>query len=224
MIGFIRNIINVLKLRIKYRGKNLKVSLYATTINTVFEDHCCIADGVELINSSCGRFTYIGKDSDLSNTKIGRFCSISHNVNVCRGSHPLNYVTTHPSFYYDTTGQIGYTIHRGANLYNNIYKFPDGEDHFQVVIGNDVWIGAYVLILGGVTIGNGAVIGAGSVVTKDVEPYAVVGGNPAFQIKKRFCDEVIGKLQTIKWWEKPICIITERYKEFLNCTLFLENN
>ena len=210
--------------KIRYRGKNVRISSSAYVVNTVFEDNCSIAEGVVMINSSCGRYTYIGKDSVLSYSKIGRFCSIAQNVKVCRGNHPLNFVSTHPSFYSDTKEQMGYTIHRGSNLYDKLYKYPSGENNYQVIIENDVWIGAHVLILGGVRIGNGAVIGAGSVVTKDVEPYAVVGGNPARIIKKRFCDEIIHKLQTIKWWNMSLNSIIVNCEDFVNCEKFIHKN
>ena len=73
----------------------------------------------------------------------------------------------------------------------------------KVSIGNDVWIGHNVIIVGNVTIGNGAVLAAGSVVTKDVPPYTIVGGVPAKEIKKRFSDSVIQEIEALKWWDKP---------------------
>ena len=88
-------------------------------------------------------------------------------------------VTTHPSFYYNTENQIGWTLYKGTPLYKEIYRFPKGENLYQVVIGNDVWIGSHVLIMGGVKIGDGAIIAAGAVVTKDVPDNAVVVGVPA---------------------------------------------
>ena len=84
----------------------------------------------------------------------------------------------------------------------------------KVIIGNDVWIGSHALILGGVKIGDGAVIGAGAVVTKDVPPYAVVGGVPARIIKYRFSQEIIDKLLEIKWWNLPENILKENIKLF----------
>lgn len=223
MIDLLVKIKRYLVYKIRYRGKNINISTSACVANTIFEDNCSIADDVVMINSSCGRFTYVGKSSVLSHSKIGRFCSIAQNVRVCRGNHPLNYVSTHPSFYSDTMKQTGYTIHRGSDLYGNIYKFPEGEDKYQVVIENDVWIGAHVIILGGVRIGNGAVIGAGSVVTKDVKPYTIIGGNPARLIKKRFNDDIVNKLQTTKWWNMSLNSIMTHYKDFFNCEQFLNN-
>ena len=92
----------------------------------------------------------------------------------------------------------------------------------QIIIGNDVTIGAYATIMGGVTIGNGAVIGANSLVTKNVPPYAVVGGNPAKIIKYRFDEETITRLNSIKWWhwdddkiKKHINCITGKVKSFI---------
>lgn len=77
----------------------------------------------------------------------------------------------------------------------------------KTIIGNDVWLGANSLVLKGVKIGDGAVIGAGAVVTKDVPPYAIVGGNPAKVIKMRFDDETIGKLMQLQWWNLDLSII-----------------
>ena len=91
------------------------------------------------------------------------------------------------------------------------YWFTKGD----VIIGNDVWIGEDALILSGVTVGDGAVIGARSVVAKDVEPYAVVVGNPAQMKKKRFSDEIIAQLLIVAWWDWPI----EKIREHLGILL-----
>lgn len=202
----------------------IRIKISSNVVNTFLEDNISVADRVSMVGSSCGRFTYIGNDSDVSYTKIGRFCSISHHVSVCRGNHPVNYVTTFPAFYYDTSKQIGFTIHHGKPIYDNIYKYPQGESKFQVIIGNDVWIGAHVLILGGVTIGDGAVIGAGSVVTKDVKPYSIVGGNPAKEIRKRFDDNTINKLIALKWWNYSVRVIVDNYRNYADINRFIDKN
>ena len=100
-------------------------------------------------------------------------------------------------------------------------KFP--KTH-QVIIGNDVWIGAHTTIVNGVRIGTGAVIGAGAVVTKDIPPYAIVVGNPAHVIKYRFSEDVIHKLLAIKWWNWSPEKILANEKLFLNIEKFIERH
>jgi acetyltransferase-like isoleucine patch superfamily enzyme len=133
--------------------------------------------------------------SDASLT-IGSFCSIAARIKIyCGGNHRTDWITTYPF------GHIGgFSKHDGKG-----HPSTNGD----VVIGNDVWIGADVTIMSGVTIGDGAVIAANSHVVKDVEPYTIVGGNPAKTIRKRFSDEIINKLLEIKWWNLDENIIDE---------------
>lgn len=136
----------------------------------------------------CELYTW-NNDDVTSNFKIGRYCSIAKDVKFLLGGyHPIDCISTYP-FFKDIQG----------SHCNNIKR----DD---LIIGNDVYIGIGSRILSGITIGDGAVIGAYSVVTKDVEPYTVVGGNPAKFIKKRFSDDVIKELIDIKWWnyDEPI--------------------
>jgi len=122
--------------------------------------------------------------------RIGRFCSIGPRVEIVLShGHYLDEVTTYPLSEF------------------RLSRRPDrqkAEPPPAVVIGNDVWIGCGAMILGGVTVGDGAVIGAGAVVTRDVAPYAVVGGNPARELRKRFTDAEIADLLEIAWWDWPI--------------------
>lgn len=125
-----------------------------------------------------------------TNLYIGKYCSIADKVTVLLGgNHNLNRVTTYP---------FGVKLNIGPN------KEPDCCTNGNVVIGNDVWVGHNVTIMSGVTIGDGSVIAACSVVTKDVEPYSIVGGNPCKIIRKRFTDEQIKQLLEIKWWNWDI--------------------
>jgi len=124
---------------------------------------------------------------------IGKFCSIAGRVKIILGdNHRMDWLSTFPfpAFADDFPEVFG----------RNDYWFTKGD----VVIGNDVWIGEEALILSGVTIGDGAVIGARSVVARDVEPYAIVVGNPAQVKRKRFPDEDIAKLLAVRWWDWPI--------------------
>lgn len=143
----------------------------------------------------------------LAHILIGNYCSISHEVHfLINTQHDYTAVSTFP----------------WNNPYNKVF---DGnitnKEKNQIVIGNDVWIGRGAVIFGGVHIGNGAVIAANAVVTKDVAPYAIVGGNPAQCIKYRFDNATILKLNKIKWWYWPEQKIVEN-KELLmtNAKLF----
>jgi acetyltransferase-like isoleucine patch superfamily enzyme len=127
--------------------------------------------------------------------KIGRFCSIARGVVIfLGGDHRTGLVTTYP-FRAFIDGWPRAELLNAANV--------SAVSKGDVVIGNDVWIGAEATILSGVRIGDGAVIGARAVVTRDVEPYSIVAGNPARLIKKRFDEETIRKLLEIKWWNWP---------------------
>ena len=129
---------------------------------------------------------------------IGKFCQIGRNVEfVMNGAnHQMNSITTYPFYIFKGWDQ----------------KPTDEKDlpyKGDTVVGNDVWIGQNVTILPGIHIGDGAIIGANSVVSKNVPPYSVVAGNPIKLIRKRFDDELIGLLLTFKWWNKPIEEIQE---------------
>lgn len=96
------------------------------------------------------------------------------------------------------------------------------ENNFSVEIGNDVWIGDNVILIAGIKIGNGAIIGAGSIVTKDILPYSIVAGNPAKEIRKRFSKEEIEFLEKLEWWNKDETWIKENIKNFSDIKLMKE--
>ncbi len=129
--------------------------------------------------------------------RIGRFCSIGINFRNLGDRHPVDWVSTSPVFY------------RAARL-SRVMKsplpdLPDFESaQDPVYVGNDVWIGDNVTIAGGVTVGDGAILAYGAIVTKDVPPYAVVGGTPAKLIKYRFEKELRDRLLASQWWNYPV--------------------
>jgi len=161
-----------------------------TTDSTVGQDSHILSGG--LINHShIGKYTYCGKNAFIQNTTIGNYCSIANDVVMGLGAHPLNLFSTSPVFYKsDNTLKI--------QLVNEDLDF---EEYKAIIVGSDVWIGARVIIMDGVTIGHGAVVAAGAVVTKDIPPYAIVGGIPAKIIKYRFRELERENLLISKWWE-----------------------
>lgn len=142
-----------------------------------------------------GRFTYgnpefkVWRDDD--SVSIGAFCSIAEAVVIFGGGeHRSEWVTTFPlriAFGDPMAGHDGHPASKGPT-----------------VIGNDVWIGYGATILSGVTVGDGAIIGARAVVTRDIAPYSVVTGNPARQVRKRFTPEQIDALMLVRWWDWSI--------------------
>jgi len=155
-----------------------------------------------------GKYTYglpkIFKLEESSQIQIGKFCSFANNVNIfLDGEHETKKVSTYPFGYFkDFKSQKKYVT----------------KSKGKVIIGNDVWIGYGVTILSGVNIGDGAVVGACSLVTKDIPPYSIVGGVPAKVIKKRFDDKTIEKLLQTKWWNWSDQKIQENI-DYLNSNL-----
>ena len=188
-------------LRLKWRGK------------LQFEQGCDIAlqaqfEGMNKIYSHSsfggilGYGSYIGHHSSLT-AKIGRFCSISNHVICNAGIHPFQapFATTSPCFF-SLRKQNGATFATQQML--NEIKTTDNEGAFDCEIGNDVWICEGVFINGGIHIADGAVVLAHAVVTKDVPPYAIVGGVPAKIIGYRYDQATIKWLLKVQWWNNPI--------------------
>lgn len=141
---------------------------------------------------------------------IGNYCSFAYGTQFIPGNHPISDVSTHPFFHRPEFGFVS------ARVDNKRVK--------PTIVGHDVWIGRNVIVLPKCTnIGNGAIIGAGSVVTKDVEPYTIVAGNPARVIKKRFTEKEIELLENSKWYEKEPDELKEAFKFASNVELFINS-
>lgn len=182
--------------KIKYLSKrNYWISLNSKlNTGTVLEGYNKVFNKADIRDSFVGLGTYVGINSFLPKSKIGRFCTIGPNVTLIRGKHPTHYfVSIHPAFY-STRKQAGFTFVKN----DKFEEFSNGK--YAVEIGNDVWIGANVLILDGIKIGDGAIIGSGAVVSKDIQPYSINVGNPIKEIGLRFEKKEIEKLIKIKWW------------------------
>lgn len=181
-------------LKIKLTGFDAHRKTYANSATVFNKYNRLYADSV-VINSNIGRYTYIA-GARVANASVGPFCSIGPQAIVGGlGRHPIDYLSTHPIFY-SVDNNLGVSFIDRDLSYNVFHEF------LPVVIGADVWIGARVTVLDGIEVGHGAIIAAGAVVTKNVPPYAVVGGVPAKIIKFRFSSQIIGELLREKWWEQ----------------------
>ena len=149
---------------------------------------CFIGPFAKMYNTKIGDYTRLRHFCTTAYAEIGKFCSIASGTKIGIAGHPSNLLSTNSIFY----------LNKSLNpQFKNEIKY---KPYSPITIGNDVWIGEKCLIMPGVNIGNGAIIAAHAVVTKDVPPYAIVGGVPAKVIKYRFSNEVIEKLQEICWW------------------------
>lgn len=142
--------------------------------------------------SALGDYSYVVNDSDVIYTTIGKFCSIAAHTRINPGNHPMERVT-----------QAHFT-YRASSYFDgeeDEEAFFDWRRSFPVSIGHDVWIGHGAIILPGRKIGTGAVIAAGSVVTKDVAPYTIVAGVPAKPIRCRFPPPIADQIEALGWWD-----------------------
>lgn len=206
--------------KLKYTSKHLSIGKSACVLgkSSIFEGYNRIGDGSKFCGSM-GYGSYIGENSKL-NATIGRYCCIGDRVYTVSGTHPSSdFVSIHPAFY-STKKQSGFTFVNEDRF--NETSFNKVDKKTSVYIGNDVWIGSNVVLIGGIEIGDGAIIAAGAVVTKNVEPYAIVGGVPAKLIKKRFSPEQIDFLNSFCWWEKDAKWIKDNCQNMDDIEKFIE--
>lgn len=161
-------------------------------VKSSFGRNCRIACPIYIGDSNLGDYSYVEPFCRLSSTDVGRFCSIAPFCVIGPPSHPLNRLSSHPAFYL-RNAPLGYVF---------VDESDDESADVRTRIGNDVWIGAGAFVRRGVTIADGAVVGAGAVVTKDVPPYAIVGGAPARLIRYRFDASTVRGLLRLQWWKR----------------------
>lgn len=147
-----------------------------------------ICAGTQLVDSIMGKYSDIGYDCVIVRTRIGGFVSMGSNCRIGGASHTIDWVSTSPVF-----------CENKDHLPKKFSKHKF-DAYMDTIIGNDVWIADCVMVKAGVSIGDGSVIGMGSVVTKNVPPYEIWAGNPARLIRKRFDEQTIAKLLHIQWW------------------------
>jgi acetyltransferase-like isoleucine patch superfamily enzyme len=210
-IGLFPEVYNAIKNTFVYwrQRKHLKFGKNLRLVNSNFDKKVFIDDNCIVLNTFIDRYSYLGKDCIINNSTIGKFCSISNNVKIGLGTHPSSaYVSSSPYFYVDKKRK------------KFSFASEDCFDEFKKsVVGNDVWIGVNAVVMDGVQIGNGAVIAACAVVTRDVMPYEIVAGIPAKHLRYRFDNEEINFLEKIKWWEFSEEYLSKNWKSFSNIEL-----
>lgn len=178
----------------------VRISYKCSIQNVKFEDYANVAHHAQISNSIIGKRTSIGRYSKIRNAEIGKYCSISWDVTIGAVTHPFHHLSSH-----------AFTYRKQFGLCEEDIDIPQKT----TIIGNDVWIGCNSVIISGVKIGDGAVIGAGAVVTKDVEPYGIVVGVPAKLIKYRFNEKIRNRLVELCWWDWEDDRLTGNFNLFI---------
>ena len=165
----------------------------ASVRDSVFGRYCEVGARTKVAESSFGDFSYVVNDSDIIYTDVGKFCSIAAHTRINPGNHPVERVAMNHFTYRSSAYGLG----------DDDPAFFDWRRGFRCRIGHDVWIGHGAIVLPGLRLGNGAVVGAGAVVTKDVAAFAIVVGNPARVMRSRFPPAIVAALEGIGWWDWP---------------------
>lgn len=205
MVQKMKRMLKMAYYRKKYHkmGVQLSKGVEIGGFSTTFEGYNRLGRN-STFTGSLGRCSYMGENCKI-HADIGRYCSIASEVCTIQGRHPTSdWVSTSPVFF-SPDCQCG-TTYVSQRLFDEMSP--------KTIIGNDVWIGTRATIRSGVSIGDGAIIAAGAVVTRDVEPYTIVGGVPAKPIRKRFTDEQIDALLSLKWWDKDETWIKDHAAKF----------
>lgn len=191
-------------------AKILKKSRLSAVKNSTVDWTSKIESGTTFYSSTMDRHSFCGYDCDIHYADIGSFTSIANGVVLGGGRHPMEWVGMSPVFY------------EGRDSVKAKFATHKRDLVKRVLVGHDVWIGRSAIVLPGVEIGNGAVVGAGSVVTKSVPAYGIVAGNPARLIRYRFDEATIVRLAAIQWWALPEDELFWLGPHFNNVEKFLE--
>ncbi len=183
--------------------------------NSTFGAWVEIGADTRVANSHFGDYSYCDRMCDIANAEIGKFANIASSVRVGATDHPMEKASLH------------HFLYRSASYWEDAEDDADWFQHRKsrrAVIGHDTWIGHGALIKPEVTIGHGAVVASGAVVTKDVAPYTIVGGNTARLIRRRYPEQVADRMMALGWWDWDHAVLRERLADFrsLKAEEFLE--
>lgn len=174
-------------------GEKANVSLFSRVYGSKVNDFAAVSRFSTVRNSSIGIFSSVGENTRIRNSTVGSFCAISWNVTINAVAHPTDHLSISAFPYYPQFGN---------------FVSKDTRKHEFCNIGHDVWIGANVVVMPGVTIENGAVIGAGSIVTKDVGPYEIWVGSPARFARFRYELPIVERIRSLPWWQLSLDTIS----------------
>lgn len=193
-----------------YLSKLIKKIRIPSVLNSNVNPTSKLEAGTTFISSTMGKHSFCGYDCEVSYTDIGNYTSIANRVIIGGAKHPMERVSMSPAFY------------KGRDSIKAKFALFDLDFPQRIKIGHDVWIGQGAIILPGVTIGNGSVIGAGTIVTKSIPSYAIAVGNPAKVIRFRFESNIISRLEKSEWWLMPDEELKKYAKDFNNPDKFLK--
>ena len=171
-------------------GINCRFENNALITNSKFDNFIAVGPRVVMHYCEVGSHSYLAQEVLAYHVKIGNYCSIGPRVIFGHGDHPVTRLSSSPEFYTPSSFN--------GHSYVQEVTF---EEFSPILVGHDVWIGANAYVKHGVNIGNGAIIAAGAVVTRDVSPYSIVGGVPAKELKKRFSTPIIEQIERLEWWK-----------------------
>jgi phosphonate metabolism protein (transferase hexapeptide repeat family) len=172
--------------------------------DSIFGAYCEVGARTKVAESSFGDYSYVVNDADVIYSRIGKFCSIAAQTRINPGNHPLERVALNHFTYRSSAYGLG----------PDEAGFFDWRRSFPTTLGNDVWIGHGAIVLPGVSVGTGAAIGAGAVVTKDVPPFAIMVGVPARLTRFRFAPEIVAALLRIAWWDWDRSRLADGLRDF----------
>lgn len=173
--------------------------------NTQFGQFNKIGRGCRLLNVEFGDYSYSEQFVDLANTRIGKFSNIASFARIGPTDHPMKLATMH------------HFLYRSTDYWEDAEEWPEyweQRENRVTNIGHDTWIGHGAIIKPEINVGIGAVVAAGAIVTKDVEPYTIVGGVTASVIRSRFPDKVVQKLMDLAWWDWEHDTLKARLSDF----------
>lgn len=179
------------------RVPSLVLEQGAQILHSTTEGYAKLSSNSTVSRSSIKKYFAIGNFSFIQRSTTSRYLTIGSRVSVGAFSHPTDWLSTSEFQYRDSSAFYGDTL-------DAAHQFSIQDHLLETIIGPDVWIGDNAFVKSGVNIGAGSIVGAGAIVTKDIEPYSIVAGNPSRIIRKRFGDKIITQLLDVQWWTLDI--------------------